>query len=165
MTTWLEVMAEQAEQHGQKAVAEKLQISRATVSQVLSCKYPGDLDRIQKLVEGAYMNRTVVCPVLGEIPLNECLANQSNTRTTGNPLRIKLYRSCRSGCPFSSLDASQVFSVQSSLTSRRNEYDAEGTIRRLSMQAGDDKSELIQLLKTELKHLGAKLNRVTKERD
>jgi transcriptional regulator with XRE-family HTH domain len=162
--TWLDVMAEQAELHGQKAVAEKLQISRTTVSQVLGGKYPGDMERMQKLVEGAYMNRTVTCPVLGEIPLNECLAHQANTRTTGSPIRIKLYRSCRGGCPFSSLDAAQVFSVQSSLTSRRNEYDAEGTIRRLAMQAGEDKSVLIQLLKTELKHLGTKLNRILKER-
>ncbi|WP_345858693.1 helix-turn-helix transcriptional regulator [Shewanella algae] len=163
--TWLDVMAEQAQLNGQKVVAEKLHISRTTVSQVLSGKYPGDMERMQKLVEGAYMNHTVMCPVLGEIPLNECLANQKNTKTTGSPIRIKLYRSCRGGCPFSSLDASQVFSVQSSFSSRRNEYDADGTIRRLTLQAGDDKNELIQLLKTELKHLGAKLNRMTKERD
>ncbi|WP_173497582.1 helix-turn-helix transcriptional regulator [Shewanella sp. ISTPL2] len=160
---WLEVMAEQVELHGQRAVAEKLKISRTTVSQVLNRKYPGDMDRIQKLVEGAYMNRTVHCPVLGDIPLNECLDHQRNTRTTGSPIRIKLYRACRSGCPSSSLDKAQVFSLQSSLQARRNEYDAEGAIRRLQLQAGEDKSVLINLLKDELKHLGTKFNRVMKE--
>ncbi|MCH4295601.1 helix-turn-helix domain-containing protein [Shewanella sp. 3B26] len=162
--TWLEVMAEQAELHGQKAVANKLGISRTTVSQVLSGKYPGDMERMRKLVEGAYMNRTVLCPVLGEIPLNECLANQRNTRTTGNPIRIKLYRACRAGCGHSSLEVDQVFTVQSSLVSRRNDYDADGTIRRLMLQAGDDKPQLIALLKTELKHLGARFNRAMKEK-
>lgn len=162
---WLKVMAEQVELHGQKAVAEKLNISRTTVSQVLSGKYPSPLDRIQKLVEGAYMNRTVHCPVLGDIPLNECLAHQSNTRTTGSPIRIKLYKACRSGCEHSTLEVTTVFTAQTSLVSRRNEYDAEGAIRRLSLQAGDDKSVLINLLKDELKHLATKFNRVMKEQN
>lgn len=161
---WLEVMAEQAELHGQRVVAETLGVSRTTVSQVINGRYPGDLERIKRLVEGAYLNRTVMCPVLGEIRLNECLANQSNTRTTGNPLRIKLYRACRSGCEHSSLDQVQDFKVQG-IAGRRNEYDADGTIRRLTIQAGDDKCELIALLKTELKHLGIKYNRVMKERE
>ncbi|AAN53724.1 helix-turn-helix transcriptional regulator [Shewanella oneidensis MR-1] len=162
---WRDVMAEQALLHGQKAVADKLKISRTTVSQVLNGKYPGDVDRIQKLVEGAYMNRTVHCPVLGDIPLNECLAHQRNTRTTGSPIRIKLYRACRSGCANSSLGGTQAFTVQPSLQVRRNEYDAEGAIRRLQLQAGEDKSVLINLLKDELKHLGTKFNRVMKEQN
>jgi len=162
---WLKVMAEQVELYGQRAVAEKLKLSRTTVSQVLNHKYPGDMARVQKLVEGAYMNRTVLCPVLGEIPLNECLAHQSNTRTTGSPYRIKLYKACRGGCTHSTLNVTPAFSVQPALINRRNEYDAEGAIRRLQLQAGEDKSVLINLLKDELKHLGTKFNRVMKEQN
>ncbi|MBY6223592.1 helix-turn-helix domain-containing protein [Ferrimonas balearica] len=160
MSNWIEVLAEQAKQHGQKAVADKLGLSRTTISQVINRKYPGDLARVQALVEGAYMDKAVACPVLGCLPLNECLIHQANKRTTGSPIRIKLYRACRSGCP-NSLYHPGSESPPALPTTRH--YDAQGVIRRLTRQADGDKAVLIDLLKAELLALGTKHNRHLKQ--
>ncbi len=58
---------------------------------------------MQKAVEGALMGMTVTCPVLQEIPANRCLEIQNQPFAATNPVRVRLYHACRSGCPNSRL--------------------------------------------------------------
>jgi len=98
MSPWLEVLAAQCRRRSQAAVAEDLGVSPAMVNQSLRGRYRGDTERLQALVEGAYMGRTVPCPVLGEVALNQCLDHQTRPFAATNPVRVALYRACRNGC-------------------------------------------------------------------
>ena len=55
METWLEVLQAEVAASSLAQVAEKLGLSRTTISQVCNEKYPGDMARVQTLVEGALM--------------------------------------------------------------------------------------------------------------
>ena len=59
MDTWLEVLQAEVGASSLSVVAEKLGLSRTTISQVCNEKYPGDLARVQKLVEGNLMGHKV----------------------------------------------------------------------------------------------------------
>lgn len=102
---WMGVLAEECRRDSQSKVAKRLGVSPALVNQVLKGLYRGDMNRIQARVEGAYMHHTVDCPVLEEIPLDQCINHQERPRrfATANPLFTRLYRACRSGCPYSTL--------------------------------------------------------------
>ncbi len=52
MGTWLEVLQAEVAASSLAQVAEKLGLSRTTISQVCNEKYPGDMARVQTLVEG-----------------------------------------------------------------------------------------------------------------
>lgn len=98
---WINVLAEQCDRTSQKAAATRIGYSPATVNQVLRRKYAGDMVKVEGAVSGAYLAATVDCPVLGEVPSDQCLAHQRKPRSTSNPMRVQLYRACRSGCPHS----------------------------------------------------------------
>ncbi|WP_279491775.1 helix-turn-helix domain-containing protein [Aeromonas veronii] len=68
METWLEVLQAEVAASSLAQVAEKLGLSRTTISQVCNEKYPGDMARVQTLVEGALMGNKVRCPILGGYP-------------------------------------------------------------------------------------------------
>lgn len=95
---WLEVLAEECRRSSQADVARELGVSAAVINQTLQGKYRGDIERVRALVEGAYMGRTVDCPVLGEMPLNDCLTHQSRPFAATNHVRVLLWRACRT-CP------------------------------------------------------------------
>ncbi|MEQ8747324.1 transcriptional regulator [Pyruvatibacter sp.] len=103
MPEWVRVLAEQADATSQNRVAQALGFSAGIVSQVLSNKYPGRLDRIEQSVSGLYLGATVECPVLGEIRRDHCAREQKRGLTFENPIRPKVYRACRDGCPHSRL--------------------------------------------------------------
>ena len=92
---WLEVLRAECERTSQAEVARRLGVSAALVNQVLRGRYRGNLERVRSLVEGAFMGRTVACPVLGEIALNECLDHQGRPFAATNPLRVRLWKACR----------------------------------------------------------------------
>ncbi|WP_347279608.1 XRE family transcriptional regulator [Plasticicumulans sp.] len=108
---WLEALREACERDGQAAVARRLRATGSTypsptvISQALSGKYTGDLDRLRELVEGALLGASVRCPVIGDLVRNKCLEHQARERrfASANPLYVRLYRACRSGCPHSRL--------------------------------------------------------------
>lgn len=100
---WLEVLRQVCADSTQAAVAKRLNVSSAMINQVLKGVYRGNMARIQGLVEGAYCNHTVQCPVIGEIRLDVCLHWQAEPFKPVNPQRVKLFRACRSGCPHSRL--------------------------------------------------------------
>jgi hypothetical protein len=103
MPAWIEVLADACDQSSQAKVATRLAVSAALVSLVLNARYGGDLAGIEQRVRGAFMGVSAACPVLGEIPIDECLGHQARTYSPTNHQRIAVYRACRAGCPSSKI--------------------------------------------------------------
>ncbi len=99
--TWVRRLAEEADRVGQTAVARRIDYSAATVSQVLSNSYRGDLRRVEQMVLGALMEETVDCPVKGEMARNVCLKWQDKPFAITSADRTRMYHACRAGCPHS----------------------------------------------------------------
>ena len=100
---WIQVLDEECERTSQKRVSRKLRQpdnfpSPTVINQVLKDKYPSPTDRIQALVEGAFMGKTVRCPVLDEITHDICIEKQELPFAATNPQRVKLFRACKT-CP------------------------------------------------------------------
>ena len=101
MTDWLEMLREECERTSQEAAGRRIGYSGSTVNQVLAGKYKGDLRAIEKAVSGALMSAVVECPVLGSLATNRCIEEQRRPLVSTNPLRVRLYKACRAGCPHS----------------------------------------------------------------
>jgi len=98
MSAWMELLRETVKATNQKVVAAKIGYSPATLSQVLSGTYKGDMSRVQAAIEGALMQHTVDCPVLGSIERQVCIKHQRTELIATNPLRVRIWRACRN-CP------------------------------------------------------------------
>lgn len=178
MDTWLKVLRQEVASSSLAVMAERLGVSRTTISQVCNERYPGDMGRIQGLVESVLMGHTVECPILGRIPQHECMAHQRRKagEVGSTPNEIRLYKACRSGCPNSQLSEEEhlrrpmrlpVKSIDSEPVAV-TQYDADAVLGRLRRQArtdgGDNLSRqnlaLIALLEEEIKILGIKFNRL-----
>lgn len=170
MSKWQQILAEQAKEHGQKAIAKTLGVSKTVISQLINHSYPGDMQRMQKLVEGAYMHRTVICPVMGEIPLHQCDKYQNNT-VTSNPIKLRIYRACRGGCPHSTQAEIKQFkritaNVEYPSGNTPKRYSADAAYNRLERQSQSDGGGLRQLcglLKGELKALELRYNKLLQQ--
>ena len=101
--SWIEVLRAECERTSQSAVAARVGMSATVISQALSGNYPGRIENLKKRVEGALMAQTVGCPVLGEIPRNECLDHQLRKFSAANRQRVMLYQACRGGCVHSEI--------------------------------------------------------------
>jgi uncharacterized protein involved in cysteine biosynthesis len=99
---WVQTLAEQCDATSQNKVAKVLGYSAATVSLVLAGSYSGDLRRVELAVRGAFLAATVNCPVLGDIPANDCLTHQRQDFRATNHVRVQLYRACHGGCSHAS---------------------------------------------------------------
>ena len=97
---WVETLALACDRTSQARVAKDLERSSALVSQVLSGKYTGSLDRVEELVRGVFLNGRVSCPSLGEIPVNECQhwRDKAAKFAMASPLRLRMFRACNA-CP------------------------------------------------------------------
>ena len=84
----------------QRAVAELIGYSAATVNLVLGNRYSGDMGRVETTIRGALMAETVPCPVLGEITKDICSQHQREIYRPTNSMRARLYRACRN-CQYS----------------------------------------------------------------
>ena len=100
---WLQVLVSECEATSQAATARRLGVSATTINQVLKDRYPGDMERIESLVQGELMNKTVTCPLMGEMPLKRCMEHQTRPFAPTNPMRVQLYHACRAGCPNSTI--------------------------------------------------------------
>lgn len=98
---WIEVLREACRSSSQSAVASRIGYSASALSAVLSGTYAGNLERVQRAVEGALMNHSVDCPVVGDMPRQRCVEHQRAPKAATNPMRVALYHACRSGCPHS----------------------------------------------------------------
>lgn len=87
-------LAEACGKRTARAVAAALGYSPAVISHVLANKYPGDVALVFAKIRGALMGHTVSCPVLGEIGIDRCLAEQGKPFGTANPTRVRLHRAC-----------------------------------------------------------------------
>ena len=104
-SSWITALRKACAETTQAAVARKLGVSPAMISQALKGVYKGDIARLQTLVEGELMAQVVDCPVIGPLLKHRCMEHQTRDRrfATANPLKMQLYRACRSGCPHSKL--------------------------------------------------------------
>lgn len=105
MSHWIEVLRAACAASSQSAVAARIGYSAGAVSAVLSGTYNGNLERVQQAVEGALMASTVDCPVIGDLPRQRCVEHQRTPFTPTNPMRVRLYHACRSGCAHSLIKA------------------------------------------------------------
>lgn len=96
---WVRILAEHCDAHTQREAAEAISYSASVVNQVLQNSYKGNLSRIQSAVEGAFMGSVVACPILGELPQQDCLRHQRQPFNPSNPMRVRLYRACHTTCP------------------------------------------------------------------
>lgn len=96
---WVKELARRADATGQKAAGAAINYSAATVSQVISNTYKGDLGCVEEMVRGAWMAAHVRCPVLGSIGRDLCLRHQKTPLSTANPMSVRLFHTCRNGCP------------------------------------------------------------------
>lgn len=161
--SWLAILRQQVKDQGQRKVADAMGVSTTVISQVCNEKYPGDMQRIQALVESVFLSKTVQCPVLGEIPWHKCHRHQQNEHTS-NPQKLRLYRACRSGCENSELPTTHIIKIQvnENRPDAVSQYDAEAVINRMKRQAAADANTLIELLQSELIHLAARFNRLNR---
>src|SRR5690606_24583580 len=74
---WVAVLREECDRTSQPKTAARLGVSPAMVNQVLKGVYKGNWERIETLVRGELMNKTVECPILGEISCRRCLDEQA----------------------------------------------------------------------------------------
>ena len=97
---WIERLATECGRSSQSKVAAVLDRSGTMVSQVLSKTYPGDYGGIEDRVRGVFMDQTVICPALGDLPTQDCQdwRDKAKVFTVGNPLRVRMYRACQA-CP------------------------------------------------------------------
>lgn len=82
----------------QRVVGDALGYSAAVISQALRGTYAGDVETLAQRIRGKYMAETVDCPVMGQLPRNNCLDNQRRPLAFTNPQRVALFRACKS-CP------------------------------------------------------------------
>ena len=95
--SWLQALEAACKASSQTAVAKRLTVSNATVCAVLKGTYHADTTRIEARVRGALMAETVVCPLLGELPKDQCVEEQGMGFHL-NPHRAALYVACKT-CP------------------------------------------------------------------
>lgn len=95
---WLAVLRQHRTEHGNGPTGQRIGYSSAVVSQVLNGKYIGDMNAVQKAVEGALMGLTVDCPIIGDLPRHVCLDYQRRGFAATNHLRAQFARSCPT-CP------------------------------------------------------------------
>lgn len=79
----------------QAKVGKRLGYSSATVSQVLSNTYGGQLDQFLTRVEETFGTAEMDCPILGRIPLPICVTERRKPFCTANPHQVRMYQTCR----------------------------------------------------------------------
>jgi len=162
MNEWVKVLADAVAAPGmsQNKMANQLGVSTSMLSQVLRGIYPGNTEKLQMKVEGQFMNRVVNCPIKGEIPIDECHEHQQRPFSSANRERVKLYRACRSGCPYSSLEATakqQALEVKNKGTEI---YNLARQLEYIKNLAACDKDKLTELLERELTRLATRHNQM-----
>lgn len=103
VNAWRQVLQEECDRTSQGKVATLLGYSPTVINQVLKRVYPGNTNKVQAKVEGAFMGVTVDCPVVGTLARNLCIENQGRPFAATNPQRVALYSACRNGCPHSQI--------------------------------------------------------------
>lgn len=168
MSDWIDILRRECEKTSQRQVAKKIKINPTTVNLALHGKYPNEkgLKELQSAVEAEFLNKTVLCPVLGEIPLSKCQFHQKREFAATNPQRVMLYRACHGDCPNSKLEQSiksnrlTVHQVNSSSVKDETQYPLDSQLAFLKRKAGGDEAKLCALLEKELTKLATRYNQL-----
>ena len=91
---WILVLADEVERTTIRVVAGRVGFSPSVISQIVHKTYKGRIANIEAAVRGAFMGSTVECPVLDEIAVDLCLANQKLPFSAANPVRVSLHKAC-----------------------------------------------------------------------
>jgi hypothetical protein len=96
---WIVALAEACHKSSQAAVARQLAVSGGLISQLLSNTYPAGTARIEERVRGLLMRAVVDCPVMGELPTNECQdwRRKAASPQLASPRAVMMCRACM-GC-------------------------------------------------------------------
>lgn len=94
----------------QAEIARKLGVSDGTISNALKGRYIGNVEALAERIRGELLNATVRCPILGEITSRICQDERKKPLHTANPVRVQLWRACKT-CPHN--PATQAKGVQS----------------------------------------------------
>ncbi len=94
-TDAVELLRQKVQELGQGEVSKRLGYSKATVSLVINRKYNGNLNSVSLKIKEVFGGLKVNCPVLGEIDLAECAENRRQPFSATNPLRVRLFKACR----------------------------------------------------------------------
>jgi len=91
---WMRMLREAVDASSQTAVAERLGVSRTTVSLVLADKYPGKTDRVADRVLRVFGQ--VKCTHTGQlVQLAVCVSYANRRAPLNNPLELSHWRACR----------------------------------------------------------------------
>lgn len=99
MQEWIEILRQRAELVGRPEVAKELGVSSASISLLLSGKYPASTEQMEARVMKMYgRGGKVVCPVLGEIEPGKCAELWLKAKNLGvkgsNASMIKQRKAC-----------------------------------------------------------------------
>lgn len=95
MTNWLDLLKHAVASSSITAVADKLDISRTSISLVLSGKYPASTNKISAKVLDLYARLT--CPHTHiEITHGECRTLATRRVPTSSPQAMRYWRACQS---------------------------------------------------------------------
>ncbi|MCG9624609.1 helix-turn-helix domain-containing protein [Vibrio mediterranei] len=160
--SWLKALKDEIDKPGnsQSKVAKQLGISTSKLSQTLRGVYPGSVDDIRIKVEGMYMTKTVVCPVKGQLLVNECADNQQRPFSSSNRERVRLYKACRAGCPHSSLEQTTKAKAITVVADEVEIYNTDKQLAFLEREARGSEQRFNDLLQAELNKLAAKYNQL-----
>ncbi|HXE96789.1 MAG TPA: helix-turn-helix transcriptional regulator [Dongiaceae bacterium] len=91
----MKLLTQKVGELGQAEVARRLGISAAAVSQIMSGKYQAAPDAILNRVIEVFGGLVVDCPVLGEIPLNQCASERKKPFAATSHQRVALWKACQ----------------------------------------------------------------------
>lgn len=100
MPEWIAELAAACDAASQSKVARRVGYSASVISQVLGRTYRGSLETVEQKVLGVLMNKTLICPVMGEIRRSLCVDNQRKARAGmmgSSSMRARLHKACRDG--------------------------------------------------------------------
>lgn len=93
-TNWMAMLQKAVDEGTQTAVAKRLDVSRTTVSLILSGKYPGKTDRMAARVVRVFGQ--VQCTHTGQlIEQTVCVSYATRSVPLNNPLELSQWRACR----------------------------------------------------------------------
>lgn len=84
----------------QRKVADKLGVSPAVVSQIISNKYAADLSNMEDRIRSVFLSGDVECPALGTISSKTCLRwrDKAADLRSSSPIAVQMFKSCNA-CP------------------------------------------------------------------
>jgi len=91
----MKLLIDKCTELGQAEVARRLGLSDAAISQILSGKYKAAPDAILNRVIEVFGGLSVDCPVLGEIPLNQCASERKKPFAATSHQRVALWKACQ----------------------------------------------------------------------